>query len=739
MLDHILAKRRKRSDGTIDTQSLIEHTEFVLEHLQRLKHIYPEFDDEFWRACFKMCLYHDIGKVSGLFQKKLFHQYRDVFFRHELLSCLIVYVFDESYFTQNPLSIAAIYSHHKPLASDLTERDNSNNIDLNEDDVINLYNWIRTILNEPLKPLNKDKQRVIPKLTGKNQRDLYNLKFLDKRNIEKFDFIKRSEYIKIKAILTICDWSASSEKEINSSLSFNKSMLLEQLGKRIKKKIISLTEFQSCSLVNKNVIAIAPTGSGKTEAALHWASQKKTQDKVIYCLPTRVTSNSIFQRLTDYFGEENTSLVHSSAFLFRKEENPAYREYTKDKTFFKNITVCTIDQLLTMGFNLGYWELKSFHCRNARIIIDEIHLYDAYTLGLISKTISYLNNTFSAKFYIMSATMPIALKSILKNILGANTVELTDDSLFDQKGNVFETRSKEVIDNIEEIKLAIKDGIKKILVVVNTVDQAIDIFRELEKLDHLVHKLICFHARFCQKDRLSKEKEILEYEKNGLPIVLIATQVVEVTLDIDYNILFTENAPIDALIQRSGRVNRKRDPKKTSHVIVHQHSKVSQENIYKLENVLDKSFDEIKRINQTALCERMFRQMVNRVYSDYDISKNADYNRGLEIYSEVQEAYFFIGDCPIDNEKAMTREFESVSVVPIILFEEFMEEKDQTKKVGFELSVSKNRYQSNTANFPVNNTRMNESNFYRFINGNYSTDVGLEFLKKDKSNNALTF
>jgi len=81
---------------------------------------------------------------------------------------------------------------------------------------------------------------------------------------------------------------------------------------------LKLIPFQIESLQNHNILAIAPTGSGKTEAALLWASQKNQYDKIMYLLPTRVTSNAIYHRLNNYFGNDNVAVIHSSAFFLRK-------------------------------------------------------------------------------------------------------------------------------------------------------------------------------------------------------------------------------------------------------------------------------------------------------------------------------------------------------------------------------------------------------------------------------------
>ena len=146
---------------------------------------------------------------------------------------------------------------------------------------------------------------------------------------------------------------------------------------------------------------MAPTGSGKTEASILWALRNVKEmggAKIIYLLPTMVTANSIWKRMIDLFGEENVGLTHSTANLFLQddsiEDEQDIWENRKDilfnQSFIKPITVGTVDQLLTAGFNSGRWVLKEVNASNAVIIIDEIHAYDGWTLGLIISTIRHL-------------------------------------------------------------------------------------------------------------------------------------------------------------------------------------------------------------------------------------------------------------------------------------------------------------------------------------------------------------
>ena len=330
----------------------------------------------------------------------------------------------------------------------------------------------------------------------------------------------RKEYILYKALLNISDWTASGHSTLTQSFSYTidqlKTEIIVKLKNEGKEQIaqdFKFREFQIKGKIQGSVLAIAPTGSGKTEASLIWASQKPEHSKMIYLLPTRVTSNAIYERITNYFGKKNTAITHSSALLYRKEidDNKSYEktEYLKDKTFFKNVTVCTVDQVLTQGFNLGYWEIKTFHLYGARIIIDEIHLYQPFTLGLIISSIQYLKDQFSSQFFIMTATMPSKLKRLLQktlNITNENVIQ--DNELLNEARNYFEVRESLVDDLYEEIWEALKKY-KKVLIVVNTVDEAIRLYGRLKKwldtpfafIQGLFKKIVLIKSRIFLKEK----------------------------------------------------------------------------------------------------------------------------------------------------------------------------------------------------------------------------------------------
>lgn len=715
------------------TETLTQHTENALNIWRQVRDIFSPYlpDEEFWHDSFLAVLFHDFGKISYNFQEQLQAGMRwpGPWLRHEFLSGLFLLGSRHEHYKKNPSSLFAVFAHHKQLNNDLFSTPVLLKVEVSTirefvefADKQYKAEWLRAlILNERGVNLLTENYGKLLHGYQKQTGDFF-------RNLNESD---RRKYILHKGILHISDWTASGHDNLND---FRFEYTRHDLKRKVAQKLIeekkikdeasfNWREFQteSGNAGQQNVIAIAPTGSGKTEAALLWASSKRPENRIIYLLPTRVTSNALFKRLSQYFGKDYTTLVHSSAIFFRKDyDDQEYdkKAYLKDRCFFKVISVCTIDQMLTQGFNLGYWEMKTFFLLGGRIIIDEIHLYEPYTLGLVISSIRYLKETFDAKFFLMTATMPKKLKELLGNALGEFKL-IEDSELLERARNIIEVRDQGLEEMEDEIIASLRsDSRKKVLVVVNTVDQAIGLYERLApEFKGKDVKLICYHSRFIQIHRVQKEQELLAFNDSDERGILIATQVVEVSLDIDFDILFTENAPIDALIQRAGRVNRK-GGKSNTKMVVFQHSEIAEAFIYDIPGILNKTFHLLKANEGKRLTEAEFIQLVDAVYVNYDVEADVSFCNGLIRYQQIQSDQSFIKDLNAD-ETVFTREgLDAVTVIPAF-FEEILHDQPIFEKEKHTLSIRRKRF------FQCRQNK--DKDGYNYVRGEYTYAKGFQF------------
>jgi CRISPR-associated endonuclease/helicase Cas3 len=290
---------------------------------------------------------------------------------------------------------------------------------------------------------------------------------------------------------------------------------------------------------------------------------------------------------------------------------------------------------------------------NSVIVIDEIHAYDAWTLGLVIATIRRLSS-LGARFMLMSATMPTALVSLLQQAL-PKAVIIRDEVLEQASRNAYLTIPGFIDDALPDIQEAVEEG-HRTLVVVNNVAKCQELYGQLRDLDP-----ICYHSKFIFRDRQAKERELDDTQ------LLIATQVVEVSLDIDFDCMFTECAPPDALVQRAGRVNRRRE-KEGTEIRIYRPSKASAK-IYdpNATGLLNRSFLAFEAI-QGRLTEADLTRLVEAVYSESTIDQEQDYQEALRQYAFTQDRLLGIYD-NLNREDAneVTRKvnYLQVPVIPV--------------------------------------------------------------------------
>lgn len=315
---------------------------------------------------------------------------------------------------------------------------------------------------------------------------------------------------------------------------------------------------QRNALVSAPNIAIlrAYTGWGKTDVSTLFFEQKDVS-RIFYMFPTITAINKFEEKIKRATGTEVSKYFHLYLAEVR-EDLDKIRDLFYVRSFTSPYVVTTVDQFLLTFLQVGKYFFKRPMFRNAGMIIDEVHLLSPLMLHLLTFFIRKFQNLYNFKILFMSATLPKGLSSYLTSELGLEVGSILDfsDEYKNKRRVMWEHRSEKIEDVFIDVinRKALKN--KKILVVVNTVNKAIKLGKMLENdfKKRYGEDFNVIHARFAYEHRKKKEEWINSMK--DLPHILISTQVCEVSLDINYDLLITERASIPALIQRFGRVNR---------------------------------------------------------------------------------------------------------------------------------------------------------------------------------------
>lgn len=439
------------------------------------------------------------------------------------------------------------------------------------------------------------KETELIQLGRKINYDLYN-------NIRRLsDKLKlRLLYSYILGILNLADWIASGRfSGVSSKISFSelpdKKTLIKKLEASLKLVDFVPKKFQEkLSCIKGNVVVEIPTGEGKTEGSFFWAVNNivDKHSKIIYTLPTQTTSNKLFDRTRKLFGDL-TGLIHGSSAIYLENlmfgEGIEMNEDTKDnellmnKTFNKPVTISTIDGLLKYFLNTGRYNIATLNILNSVVIIDEVHSYDFKLLGFLKRFLE-LAREYSIPVCLMSASIPDKVKELLC-IKEYRTV--TDAALFDKKANYIYKVQDRIENDLDSVVEKYTQG-KNILIVRNKIQKSVETYKSL--INKEIKNVILYNSNFKKFDRIKKEAEIYDKLKAKEHFILVATQVVEISLDIDFNVMYTDIAPIDALIQRFGRVNRNKRQDKYGEIYIYQITDINPYHPY----MLELSFDILK-------------------------------------------------------------------------------------------------------------------------------------------------
>ena len=369
-----------------------------------------------------------------------------------------------------------------------------------------------------------------------------------------------------------------------------------------------------------HTLVVAPTGAGKTEFLLN-----RCKGRTFYMLPFQASINAMHKRIKEIVPKEtDVRLLHAASRLVAKDENNSKQEVQLQPFVGSSVKVLTPHQTSSIIFGTMGFEATLMDLKGCDVILDEIHTYQAESQAMVMEIVKVLIQQ-NCRIHIGTATMPTALYDELLEILGGSQttyeVALTEHELATYDRHII--HKNETIDGLfETIGTAFEEK-EKVLIVCNIVADAQETYRMLKSMFPDIPSML-IHSRFRRKDRREREEQLKkEFDEKEGPCLVVSTQVVEVSLDISFDRMITQAAPLDALVQRFGRINRRRKkPEERMLRPIH----VLQSKEYTLpykKEIVQNSFDLLP--DGEKLRTNDIQSLIDEVYPEVDIQEISGY------------------------------------------------------------------------------------------------------------------
>lgn len=581
-------------------ETLEDHTRRVVEALVSLMRLRPTLPtqlgwDSFWHAAYWACCFHDTGKIAAGFQAQLREGGSPWGQRHEVLSLAFLSWLrlpDD----QLTWVAAAIASHHRderviaeryPLGLDPEDDPVAGivgEVDLRS--VHAMHSWLSRWANDEIcraklaqfgvrsqvfSPCSQSAEELRVQVHAglRRYRRLV-------RRLDRGDAIAPDARLGLQlrgAVVSADRLGSAHARPVKPVALGGVKPVLAALDRSWEELY---GHQRGGAAVAGDALLVAPTGSGKTEAAVLWAATdaRAPLPRLFYLLPYQASINAMHQRLQGY-APGRVGLQHGRALhalyrgLLERDIEPsravaiARRERSLARLNHPPIRVLTPYQLLKACFRLKGYEAILHDLTDACFIVDEIHAYEAGRLAMILGMARYLSQHFGARWFVMSATLPSLLREpLLAAFPGAEWVEAESELFARFRRHALHLLDGDLEDQmgLDAIQVAARSG--RVLVCCNTVRKAQRVYKALaDMLNKESCDVLLLHSGFNARDRLDREKDVIHRagassDGGGKPLVLVATQVVEVSLNLSFDTIFTDPAPLDALIQRFGRVHR---------------------------------------------------------------------------------------------------------------------------------------------------------------------------------------
>lgn len=490
-------------------------------------------------------LLHDIGKTSPMFQKKLNATSQEKpgsVFRHEIASLFFLSLICKEH---RDAVVDMIVAHHKSIYKDVRELgilDLDDNTDCFEEHSRGFKQWCDVAL-DILESLGMKTHKISMEEANANYE--YVINYCDKRKAA------CSEW---RGLMMAADHMASAMETI-SEMPLDKLFIKPDLSFYNRQSELYPLSMITVDNNKKHTLVTAPTGAGKTDFLL-----RRCHGRVFYTLPFQASINAMYDRIKRDLSDTDAQvyLLHAASNL--KVKDGKVEESIMQRHVGASVKVLTPHQMASVVFGIKGYEAMAMDLRGCDIILDEIHTYSDVMQTIVLRIIEILV-ALDCKVHVGTATMPTVLYEKILKLLGGNDavyeVKLDSQTLHTfNRHQIYKLKDKK--ESYDVIASAINSN-SKLLIVCNQVKRAQELYENVENLYPKVKKMLV-HSRYKRRDRARLETELREEFNNleNIPCIVVSTQVVEVSLDISFDVMITECAPIDALTQRMGRINRKR-------------------------------------------------------------------------------------------------------------------------------------------------------------------------------------
>lgn len=363
-------------------------------------------------------------------------------------------------------------------------------------------------------------------------------------------------------------------------------------------------------ITKKHSLIKGPCGVGKTNCAM-----KRCSKRVFYLLPFQASINAMYKRFQRDFNDQNFAigLKHGS----RDSVNFIDKETKQLSDLYGlPISVMTPFQIMSICFRLKGYEALINDLRGQDVILDEIHTYSGISRTAVYELIKTLK-MIDCNIHVMTATMPTAMETTILHILGEEDTQVV--TLQNEVLDTFNRHIVHCVDNFDykDIIDRYKRG-EKILIVRNQRKLAIDTYNQIKECDVDQSDICLVHMSMERGLRSKVEDMIYTFNARNKGCILVSTQVIEVSIDINYDCMYTDSADICNLIQRFGRINRQRvniGVYKDVYVVKPNGNEYHNNWLPYSKEISLKSYNVLNKINGTLLYESKIQEMIDFVHT----------------------------------------------------------------------------------------------------------------------------